>query len=68
MQHPDNQEQINLVLGGNARAVNALVGKTMKTINRQGDPIAIKKLLLESIAEKKRTGGFTPKKDAENVE
>jgi len=45
MQDPANQSQIDLALAGNPRAVNGLVGSTMKTINRKGDPIAIKLLL-----------------------
>lgn len=50
LQNPENQEQIQMVQGGNPRAVNLLVNKTLKAINRNGDPIVIKKLLQESIA------------------
>ena len=50
LQNPENQEQIQMVAGGNPRAVNSLVNKTLKAINRNGDPIVIKKLLQDAIA------------------
>ncbi len=46
-------------MGGNDRPVMSLVGKVMKSVNRRGDPVAIKKLIVEGIAQRK-SGGYIP--------
>ena len=43
----------------NDRPVMSLVGKVMKSVNRRGDPVVIKKLLNEGIAQRK-SGGYVP--------
>ena len=39
------------IKGGNARPVMSLVGKVMKSVNRRGDPVVIKKMLEDEIAK-----------------
>ena len=56
---PTNANVIEKVLAGNERPVMSLVGKVMKAVNRKGDPVVIKKLLLEGIAARK-SGNYEP--------
>jgi Asp-tRNA(Asn)/Glu-tRNA(Gln) amidotransferase B subunit len=42
-----------ILVTGNDRPVMSLVGKVMRDVNRTGDPVLIKKLLLEQIAERR---------------
>ena len=61
---PDSASVIKKVMDGNSRPIMSLVGKVMKSVNRRGDPVVIKKLLEEGIAERQRTGGsFTAAAD-----
>jgi len=48
----DNANIIAKVAGGNPRPVMALVGQVMRIVNRKGDPVVIKKLLEDQIAER----------------
>jgi len=47
-EHPEIVEKINST--GIDRPVMSLVGKVMRSVNRNGDPVIIKKLLLDQIA------------------
>lgn len=49
---PSNAAVIEKIVQGNERPVMSLVGKVMKAVNRKGDPVVIKQLLLEGIAKK----------------
>lgn len=46
----------------------SLVGTVMKAINRRGDPVVIKKMLVERITEIKNTGKFVAPKGLESEE
>ena len=59
LQDPANADVIEKIMAGNDRPVMSLVGKVMKSVNRRGDPVAIKKLLVEGIAQRK-SGGYMP--------
>ena len=58
----ENQDIVEKILvTGNERPVMSLVGKVMRDVNRTGDPVLIKKLLVESIAELKTAKKKTDK-------
>ena len=48
----ENAAVVEKILQGNERPIMSLVGKVMKSVNRRGDPVVIKKLLQEGIAKK----------------
>jgi Asp-tRNA(Asn)/Glu-tRNA(Gln) amidotransferase B subunit len=45
----ENADIVEKIKGGNDRPVMALVGKVMKEVSRQGDPVVIKTLIVDSI-------------------
>ena len=50
---PNNAAIIEKILGGQDRPIMSLVGKVMKAVNRNGDPVMIKSLIIDSLAGKK---------------
>lgn len=62
---PENASVIKKVQEGNNRPVMSLVGKVMKSVNRRGDAVVIKKLLEEGIASGPKSSSFSdaPKED-----
>ena len=46
---PENAQNIKKVQDGNARGIMPVVGRVMKAVNRRGDPVVIKQLLLSGI-------------------
>ena len=62
---PENASVIKKVQEGNNRPVMSLVGKVMKSVNRRGDAVVIKKLLEEGIASRPKSNSFSdaPKED-----
>ena len=46
---PSNAAIIEKILGGNDRPIMSLVGKVMKAVNRNGDPVMIKSLIQDSL-------------------
>ena len=45
MADPANDAIIEKIKGGNDRPIMSLVGKVMKAVNRNGDPVMIKSLI-----------------------
>ena len=56
---PESASVIKKVQGGNNRPIMSLVGKVMKSVNRRGDPVVIKKLLEEGIASGNVANAFS---------
>jgi len=51
LENPANASVIAKIIGGNEKPVMSLVGSVFKQVNRQGDPVVIKKLILDGIAK-----------------
>ena len=52
LEDPKNADVMRKVAAGNPRPVMSLVGQVMKSVNRRGDPVVIKTLLLEGISKR----------------
>ena len=46
---PENAQNIKKVQDGDARGIMPVVGRVMRAVNRRGDPVVIKQLLLSGI-------------------
>ena len=46
---PENAQNIKKVQDGDARGIMPVVGRVMRAVNRRGDPVVIKQLLLGGI-------------------
>ena len=53
MADPNNDAIIEKIKGGNDRPIMSLVGKVMKAVNRNGDPVMIKSLIQDSLSGKR---------------
>ena len=51
-----NAKVVKKVLAGNSKPLMSLVGQVMKSLNRRGDPVVIKKLLEEGVAKRVASG------------